>query len=69
MYNAGAKKCEPKCGAGYSLSNGACVKWKCETIPGSTTPGKCSGNYEESIGTYYEGTVENNAFACRDRDD
>ena len=53
VYNAGAKKCEPKCGAGYSLSNGTCVKWKCETIPGSTTPGQCSGTYQSPTGEYY----------------
>ena len=29
VYNAGAKKCEPKCGAGYTLHAGICVKWAC----------------------------------------
>ena len=55
MYNAGAKKCEPKCGAGYSLSNGACVKWKCETVPSSTSPGQCSGTYEKGNGYVIQG--------------
>ena len=52
-YNSATYTCNPKCGAGYTLSNGACVKWKCETIPGSTTPGQCSGTYQSPTGEYY----------------
>ena len=52
-YNSTTSKCEPKCGAGYTLHNGHCVKWKCETIPGSTTPGQCSGTYQKPTWKYY----------------
>ena len=41
VYNSATNRCDPKCGAGYTLHNGACVKWKCETTPASTTPAKC----------------------------
>lgn len=54
-YNSATYTCDPKCGAGYTLHNGACVKWKCETIPGSTTPPKCTGSYYEQEWTTYEG--------------
>lgn len=54
-YNSATYTCNPKCGAGYTLSNGACVKWKCETVPGSTTPPKCTGSYYEQEWTTYEG--------------
>ncbi len=55
IYNSATNRCDPKCGAGYSLSNGACVKWKCETIPSSTTPGQCSGTYEKGNGYVIQG--------------
>ena len=55
IYNSATYTCDPKCGAGYTLHNGACVKWKCETIPGSTTPPKCTGSYYEQEWTTYEG--------------
>ena len=55
VYNSATNRCDPKCGAGYTLHNGACVKWKCETIPGSTTPPKCTGSYYEQEWTTYEG--------------
>ena len=29
-YNSTTSKCEPKCGAGYTLSNGKCVKRECK---------------------------------------
>ena len=53
IYNSATNRCDPKCGAGYTLHNGACVKWKCETIPSSTTPGQCSGTYQKPTWKYY----------------
>lgn len=69
VYNAGAKKCEPKCGAGYSLSNGACVKWKCETIAmtgssGQHTP-RQEFHYEWAL---YERWVDAQWRPCEDVD-
>ena len=32
IYNSATNRCDPKCGAGFTPSNGKCVKWKCETI-------------------------------------
>ena len=36
VYNSATNRCDPKCGAGYTLHNGYCVKWKCETTPAGT---------------------------------
>ena len=33
IYNSATNRCDPKCGAGYTLHNGYCVKWKCESAP------------------------------------
>ena len=56
VYNSATNRCDPKCGAGYTLHNGVCVKWKCETTPASTTPWTCSGTYHENTGNFlYEG--------------
>ena len=33
VYNSATNRCDPKCGAGYTLHNGVCVKWKCESAP------------------------------------
>lgn len=40
--------CKPKCGAGYTLQDGICVKWDCRTTPSSTGPGRCENksNYK-----------------------
>lgn len=48
VYNSATNRCDPKCGAGYTLHNGACVKWKCESASASTTPPKCTGTYQEA---------------------
>ena len=56
IYNSATNRCDPKCGAGYTLHNGVCVKWKCETTPVSTTPWTCRGTYHENTGNFlYEG--------------
>ena len=47
----------------YTLHNGYCVKWKCETTPASTTPWKCEGSYSEQEWTKYEGKWTNR-IAC-----
>ena len=47
----------------YTLHNGYCVKWKCETTPASTTPWKCEGSYSEQEWTTYEGKWTNRT-AC-----
>lgn len=40
VYNSATNRCDPKCGAGYTLHNGYCVKWKCvsPSTPGGSTP-------------------------------
>ena len=48
VYNSATNRCDPKCGAGYTLHNGYCVNWKCQNIPASTTPPKCTGTYQEA---------------------
>ena len=63
VYNSATNRCDPKCGAGYTLHNGYCVKWKCETTPASTTPWKCEGSYSEQEWTTYEGKWTNRT-AC-----
>ena len=45
IYDSVSDSCKPKCGAGFTSHNGICVKWKCETTPASSTPGRCEGNY------------------------
>lgn len=35
-YNSATNRCDPKCGAGYTLHAGICVKWACVTA--STSP-------------------------------
>ena len=41
IYNSATNRCDPKCGAGFTPSNGKCVKWKCETISLSSLPARC----------------------------
>ena len=63
VYNSATNRCDPKCGAGYTLHNGVCVKWKCESAPVPrppvprppvpstpvpSTPGRCVGSYSEA---------------------
>ena len=63
VYNSATNRCDPKCGAGYTLHNGYCVKWKCESAPVPrppvprppvprppvpSTPGRCVGSYSEA---------------------
>ena len=53
VYNSATNRCDPKCGAGYTLHNGVCVKWKCESAPVPRPPvprppGRCVGSYSEA---------------------
>ena len=48
IYDSVSDSCKPKCGAGYTLQDGICVKWDCRTTPPSTGPGRCEGNYRTS---------------------
>ena len=41
------------CPSGFTASNGKCVKWKCETTPASSTPGRCQGSYSEGGKCYF----------------
>lgn len=63
VYNSATNRCDPKCGAGYTLHNGYCVKWKCETTPASTTPWKCEGSYSQTI-IEYEGVDASGYKQC-----
>ena len=36
IYNSATNRCDPKCGAGYTLHAGICVKWMC--VAASTSP-------------------------------
>lgn len=69
VYNAGAKKCEPKCGAGYTLSNGKCVKWECRTEPIVESPSQETPrqgfHYEWAL---YERWVDAQWRPCEDQD-
>ena len=47
----------------YTLHNGYCVKWKCETTPASTTPWKCEGSYSQTI-IEYEGVDASGYKQC-----
>ena len=53
IYDSVSDSCKPKCGAGYTLHNGICVKWKCETTPASSTPWRCEGSYSEGGKCYF----------------
>ena len=48
IYDSVSDSCKPKCGAGYTLQDGICVKWDCRTTPPSTGPGRCENksNYK-----------------------
>ncbi len=68
VYNSATNRCDPKCGAGYTLHNGYCVKWKCETTPASTTPPKCTGTYQK-VDYEYEWKIDRGFIACVSRVD
>lgn len=53
IYDSVSDSCKPKCGAGYTLHNWICVKWKCETTPASSTPWRCEGSYSEGGKCYF----------------
>ena len=62
VYNSATNRCDPKCGAGYTLHNGVCVKWKCESAPVPRPPvprppqssaGRCVGTYSEGWKCYF----------------
>ena len=60
-YDSVSDSCRPRCSAGYTFHNGACVKWKCESAPIPRPPvprppvprppqssgGRCVGTYSE----------------------
>ena len=69
VYNSATNRCDPKCGAGFTPSNGKCVKWKCETIAmtgssGQHTP-RQEFHYEWAL---YERWVDAQWRPCEDVD-
>ena len=52
----------------YTLHNGYCVKWKCETTPASTTPWRCTGTYQK-VDYEYEWKIDRGFIACVSRVD
>ena len=67
IYNSATNRCDPKCGAGYTLHNGVCVKWKCESapvprppvprppVPRPPVPRPPQSSAGRCVGTYSEG--------------
>ena len=67
IYNSATNRCDPKCGAGYTLHNGVCVKWKCESapvprppvprppVPRPPVPRPPQSSVGRCVGTYSEG--------------
>ena len=63
VYNSVTNRCDPKCGAGYTLHNGVCVKWKCESASAWSSRNKCTGTYSQTI-TEYEGVDASGYMQC-----
>ena len=67
-YNSTTSKCEPKCGAGYTLSNGKCVKRECRTEPIVESPSQETPRqefyYEWAL---YEREVDSQWRPCENR--